>query len=187
VKNRLKLWNASASTSEIAKRAGVAEGTIFKHYKTKKELLMSIVLPTLTKVVAPFFARGFVKEVFEGEHGSYEQFIRTLLKNRYAFAKKHLPVLKIFIQEIAFHPELKEQFQDIFAKLVLQKFIGIVHHFQQKGEIIDIPPQSVVRMTVTTIVGLLLTRFIIMPEHDWDDETEMELTVQFLMNGLAKQ
>lgn len=27
---------ASTSTSEIAKRAGVAEGTIFRHYKTKK-------------------------------------------------------------------------------------------------------------------------------------------------------
>lgn len=27
---------ASTSTSEIAKNAGVAEGTIFRHYKTKK-------------------------------------------------------------------------------------------------------------------------------------------------------
>src|SRR5690554_2141452 len=32
---------AASSTSEIAQKAGVAEGTIFRHYKTKKDLLMS--------------------------------------------------------------------------------------------------------------------------------------------------
>ncbi len=32
---------ASTSTSEIAKRAGVAEGTIFRYYKTKKRFITS--------------------------------------------------------------------------------------------------------------------------------------------------
>ena len=34
---------SATSTSEIAKKAGVAEGTIFRHYKTKKDLLLAIV------------------------------------------------------------------------------------------------------------------------------------------------
>ena len=32
---------ASTSTSEIAKRAGVAEGTIFRYYKTKRFIISS--------------------------------------------------------------------------------------------------------------------------------------------------
>jgi AcrR family transcriptional regulator len=178
---------AAASTSEIAKKAGVAEGTIFRHYKTKKDLLLSIVTPTLTKVVAPFLAKGFVREVFDGEHNSYEDFIRVLFSNRYNFAKKHIPILKIFIQEIAFHPELKEQYQKIFTDHVLDKFTGIVRHFQEKGEIINVPPSSVIRMTLTTIVGFLFTRFLILPDHDWDDDLEMERTIQFLMCGLMEK
>lgn len=36
---------ASTSTSEIAKKAGVAEGTIFRHYKTKKSFSISLLSP----------------------------------------------------------------------------------------------------------------------------------------------
>ncbi|EAD5296161.1 helix-turn-helix transcriptional regulator, partial [Listeria monocytogenes] len=45
---------AGTSTNEIAKKAGVAEGTIFRHYKTKKDLLMAITMPTLIGGVIPF-------------------------------------------------------------------------------------------------------------------------------------
>src|SRR5690606_26788480 len=52
---------AATSTSEIAQKAGVAEGTIFKHYKTKKDLLLSIAGPIVAKVFAPFLMRDFAK------------------------------------------------------------------------------------------------------------------------------
>ena len=44
---------AATSTNEIAKKAGVAEGTIFRHYKTKKDLLLSIVTPMMVKMLGP--------------------------------------------------------------------------------------------------------------------------------------
>lgn len=40
---------ASTSTSEIAKEAGVAEGTIFHHYKSKRRLFLSIIEDTFQK------------------------------------------------------------------------------------------------------------------------------------------
>ena len=178
---------AATSTSEIAKKAGVAEGTIFRHYQTKKGLLMSIVTPVWTKSVAPFLAKNFVKEVFDNKYSSYEDFIRTLIKNRFAFVKKHLPIIKIFLQEVSFHPELQLQFKKIFTEHVSKKFEQIVQHFQEKGEIIDLPPNSVMRMMITTIVGFLFTRFLVLPQHEWQDEAEIERTVQFIMNGLSEK
>ncbi|WP_461201374.1 hypothetical protein [Anoxybacillus sp. TBDG-1] len=47
-----------------------------------------------------------------------------------------------------------------------------------------LPPETIIRLTITTIAGFLLTRFIVMPDYPWDDEQEMERTIQFLMNGL---
>ncbi|MFC3884413.1 TetR/AcrR family transcriptional regulator [Bacillus songklensis] len=176
---------AATSTSEIAKKAGVAEGTIFRHYKTKKDLLLAIVTPTLTKVVAPFLTKDFVKKVFENEYGSYEEFVYALMENRYEFVKKHLPIIKIFLQELAFHDEIKSQIQVIFTENVLEKFKRIVEHFQENGEIADVPSGTVIRMTMTTVIGFLLARFMIMTDADWDDHKEMNATIYLLMNGLA--
>lgn len=176
---------ASTSTSEIAKRAGVAEGTIFRYYKTKKNLLLAVVMPTLTKFVAPFFVQAFAKEVLEETYGSYEEFLRTVIQNRFEFAKKHFPMLKILIQEVPFQPELKNEIQQLIEKELFSRFEKIVVHFQKKGQIIELPPLSVLRFTLSSILGFLLTRFLLLPEKKWDDEAEIEQTIRFILYGLT--
>jgi AcrR family transcriptional regulator len=176
---------SGSSTSEIAKKAGVAEGTIFRHYKTKKELLLAIVTPTVARFVAPFFIKTFAKEVFENEYERYEDFLRVVAKNRLEFVRKQFPVLKIFIQEIAFHDELREPFQQLFAEHVYEKFKKIIEHFQEKGEIIALPPQTIMRMTASSIIGYTLPRFLLFPDMEWDDDKEIDQIVEFIMYGLS--
>ncbi|MGD6963342.1 TetR/AcrR family transcriptional regulator [Fictibacillus phosphorivorans] len=176
---------AASSTSEIAKKAGVAEGTIFRHFNTKKELLLAIVTPTVAKFVAPFFIKSFTKEVFENEYEHYEDFIRVIAKNRLEFVRKQFPVLKIFIQEIAFHDELREPFQKLFTEHVYQKFKKIIEHFQEKGEIVSLPPETIMRMTASSIIGYILPRFLLFFDKEWDDEKEIDQIVAFIMYGLT--
>ncbi|MBY6036568.1 TetR/AcrR family transcriptional regulator [Fictibacillus nanhaiensis] len=176
---------AASSTSEIAKKAGVAEGTIFRHYKTKKELLLAIVTPTIAKFIAPFFIKTFAKEVFENEYEHYDDFLRTVARNRLEFVKKHFPVLKIFIQEIAFHDELREPYQKLFTEHVFLKFKKIIEHFQEKGEIIKLPPETIMRMSAASIIGYILPRFLLFSNHEWDDEKEIEQIVEFIMYGIS--
>jgi AcrR family transcriptional regulator len=176
---------AASSTSEIAKKAGVAEGTIFRHYKTKKELLLAIVTPTMAKFAAPFFIKTFAKEVFENEYEHYEDFLRMVARNRLEFVKKHFSVLKIFIQEIAFHDELRKPYQNLFIEHVYPKFKKIINHFQEKGEIIDLPPETIIRMSASSIIGYILPRFLLFPNKDWDDDKEIEQIVEFVMYGLS--
>jgi AcrR family transcriptional regulator len=176
---------AASSTSEIAKKAGVAEGTIFRHYKTKKELLLAIVTPTMAKFAAPFFIKTFAKEVFENEYEHYEDFLRIIAKNRLEFVKKHFSVLKIFIQEIAFHDELREPYQKLFEEHIYPKFKKIIEHFQEKGEIIDLPPDTIIRMSVSSIIGYILPRFLLFSNQEWDDDKEIEHIVEFVMYGLS--
>ncbi|RTE03580.1 TetR/AcrR family transcriptional regulator [Paenibacillus whitsoniae] len=175
---------AGSSTSEIAQKAGVAEGTIFRHYKTKKKLLLSIVAPIMAKLVAPFAVKDFTK-VLEADYPDVEQFLRAVLRNRFEFARKHVHVLKIFLHEIPFHAELREQFKDTVAPLVLEKAYKAIRHFQAQGQLIELPPPAIMRMVATSMIGFVIFRFLLLAENDWDDELELERTIQFILHGLT--
>ncbi|MFD1020778.1 TetR/AcrR family transcriptional regulator [Thalassobacillus hwangdonensis] len=178
---------AATSTSEIAKRAEVAEGTIFRHYKTKKDLLLSIVMPMITKVAMPFFATHFINQVFAEAPSDYKDLLRKIMRNRYEFAKKNVPMLKILLQEAAFHNEIHTAFKGVFMEKAYPRFKELIHKNQEEGILVDFPVHTIIRMTMTTIFGFLITRFIIMPDADWDDEAEMERTIEFMLHGLSTE
>ncbi|MGO4497076.1 TetR/AcrR family transcriptional regulator [Paenibacillus sp. 2RAB27] len=175
---------AGSSTSEIAQKAGVAEGTIFRHYKTKKELLLSIVAPMMSKLIAPFAVKDFTK-VLEADYPDVEQFLRAIIVNRLEFARRHFPVIKIFMHEIPFHNELREQFKETVAVLVLEKAYKAIRHFQKQGQIIELPAPTTMRLIVSTIVGFLIARFLLDPDADWDEEKEIDYTIKFILYGLS--
>lgn len=175
---------AAASTSEIAQRAGVAEGTIFRHYKTKKDLLVSIVSPIIGRLVSPFVLNNF-KEVLVTDYPTFEDFLRAMLRNRIKFAKDHLKVIKILLQEIPFQPALKNAFIEQVGRKVMERMIGIITHFQEKGEIIKIPPPDVARFAASSVLGLLATHLLLLPDLPWDEERAIEQTIQLLLHGLS--
>jgi AcrR family transcriptional regulator len=175
---------SGSSTSEIAQKAGVAEGTIFRHYKTKKDLLLSIVAPMMAKLIAPFALKDFTR-ILEADYPEVEDFLRAVIRNRMEFARKNFPVLKIFLHEIPFHGELQAQFKEQIAKQVLQRAEKSVRHFQAEGKLIQLPSSTAIRLIITTIIGLILARFLFLPEADWDEDREIEYTIDFIMHGLA--
>jgi AcrR family transcriptional regulator len=175
---------AATSTSEIAQKAGVAEGTIFRHYKTKKDLLISIVAPMMSKLIAPFVLRDFYK-VLDAEYGRFEDFVRAVIRNRIEFVKNHMPVLKVMIQEIPFHPELKERFAEIVAKHIFERIAKVIRLFQDKGQIVSIPTYQAIRFTGSVVIGMILTHYLLLPDREWDNEKEIEATIRLLMHGLT--
>ncbi|OKP98204.1 TetR/AcrR family transcriptional regulator [Paenibacillus sp. P46E] len=175
---------AAASTSEIAQRAGVAEGTIFRYYKTKKELLLSIVSPAMAKMIAPFVLRNF-GGVLDVPFESYEAFLRAFMVNRLEFARKNFKILRIFVQEIPFQPVLREQFIENVMNNILERVTNITDHFKEKGEVADVPTPSIIRFTISSVIGYLLARLLLMPDKDWDDEAEVNLTIEFMLHGIS--
>ncbi|MBC1434555.1 TetR/AcrR family transcriptional regulator [Listeria rocourtiae] len=176
---------AATSTSEIAKRAGVAEGTIFRHYKTKKDLLSSITVPIMIESVAPFLAQTFVAEVFEQEYPDFRAFLTTLIKNRFEFARENSQVIKIYMQEMLYHEEIRDQFSKVFMVHVKGQFDRIINFYKERGEINDMPNSTIMRTLITNIVGLMITRFMIIPKAEWDDEAEIERTVCCITKGIS--
>jgi AcrR family transcriptional regulator len=176
---------AAASTSEIAQKAGVAEGTIFRHYKTKKDLLLSIIAPVMTKMVGPLLLRDFTK-MLDQPYDSYEDFLRALFYNRYAFAKANLPIIKIIVQEVPFHDDLRERFKSMAAEMVISRMRRIIDDYKSKGMLTEqIPTPAMIRFMISTMIGLVASLLLLGPEQRGKEEEELELTIRMLMHGIA--
>jgi hypothetical protein len=98
-----------------------------------------------------------------------------------------LPVVKIMFQEIPFQPELREQFLELVVKNILNSVETVIKGYQDKGLLIDMPPESIARLTITNILGFLFSRYVLFPQLKWDDELEIERTIQFIMHGVGKK
>src|SRR5699024_11474561 len=98
---------SATSTNEIAGKAGVAEGTIFRHYKTKKDLLITIIEPVIQNLLAPFIVQDLDK-VLDQEYTNFEDFLRAVEQNRKQFrSEEHTS-------------ELQSRF-DLVCRLLLEK------------------------------------------------------------------
>lgn len=177
---------AATSTSEIAQKAGVAEGTIFRHYKTKKDLLLSIAGPIATKLVAPFLMRDFAK-LLDLPYNQADEFFRAIARDRIVFARKNAKLIKILFHEVPFQPELMEQVKSLLTNIVVTRVEKIVIHFQEQGQIIEAPPWRVIRTAVSMFIGMILFHVFLVPEFPFDEEEEIDRTLDILMHGIARR
>lgn len=175
---------AATSTSEIAQKAGVAEGTIFRHYKTKKDLLLSIAGPIVIKLVAPFLLRDFAKTI-DMPYERAEDFFRALAKDRFKFVRENMRIIKILIQEVPFQPELLEQVKSLASEIVFERLKRVVLHFQEQGQIIEAPPWRIIRTSASVMIGMILAHVLIVPDYPVDEDEEIERTLELLMYGIA--
>ena len=176
---------ARTATSEIAKRAGVAEGTIFRTWRTKKDLLTALVTPVILKLVAPVFVKE-IQSIAGAEHEDLAGFVRALYLNRIEnVVKKHPRAVRILLQEIAFHPEIQDLLRKEGSEQLVPPLLEAIRRFQENGAIGEMPAGAVLRLLVVNFAGMLVSGYFALPGNGADDEAELERTVQFVVRGLG--
>ena len=175
----------ATATSEIAKKAKVAEGTIFRYYKTKKDLLFAIPATLSKASLFEIFLDDF-NEILNDDHEHFEIFLRKLVLNRKKFASETAPILKVIIQEIPFHPELRKKILSTVVLPSINKLICFIDKFKKQGEIIDIPSTSIVNLIATSIFGYIFLHYVALPELKQDEE-DLDYLIQYIINGICKK
>ena len=140
------------STLQIAKEAGVSQATVFKYFKTKEDLLYSIIVPVIPKLFLNFLKR--IQNT-----NSLEELISYVVEDRMVFLKENKDTVKIVFSEILTNENLKAQLIDslkvVFAD-ILQK------HKENNPEINEkLSPAEVIRSFAGPIMTYSAQRFIL--------------------------
>lgn len=176
---------AATATGAIARRAGVAEGLIFKHFRSKKELLLRLVRPLLSGLLFPLSVRR-IRQMLLDQNLSLEGLLRGLLTERLAFVKEHHRLVRLVLQEVLLHPELlaglqvefKQQLQPLFEERFLQ--------YQASEDVRPMAFSSFFRLILSALMGLVIPRVLLFPDYPWQEQQEIEETVQTLLQGFAR-
>lgn len=174
-----------ASTQEIAKRAQVAEATIFKHYRSKKGLLLRLVIPAISKLATPYILRS-VLNILDTDAPLY-QLLQEVYKDRIHLVERHWKKVKIIVVESLFHPELREALQEHVARTIYQVMSERVEKWKVEGRVrSDLPTHVVIRSLLSIGVGYLLARNIFPDVLAMEtEEKEIAWMSDVLLNGIG--
>jgi AcrR family transcriptional regulator len=175
---------ANTSTAEIAKLAEVSEGTIFKHYRTKDHLLLSVMLPFIQENF-PSLAQEVLKETLTEQTRTFEEFLKGFLRNRVDFVKDNKEIFQVVVKELMYRDDFKNELVSFIAKQAPSILIKVIHEFKERGELIDLPTDEIFHGLFTVLGGFFVTRFVLMNNYDITDE-DIEQLVRFIMDGIRK-
>ncbi|WP_461215442.1 TetR/AcrR family transcriptional regulator [Lacticaseibacillus sp. GG6-2] len=171
------------STADIAHKAGVSEGTIFKRFRTKEGLLQAILGPFLNRVM-PKAAGEFVSTLAEQRFPHFADLLEFGIRDRISFVMNNRAEMKIFIQEIGKNPILLVQMTNMLADTMRDSFNDILKVYQDNGELVRWESMRIMRYCTSVMIGYMIPN-VIMDDQPVDCEQVTHDAVEFLLAGLT--
>lgn len=177
----------ASRTSEVAKEAGVSEGTIFNYFKTKKDLLTSMVIPLVVRFFRPLILLSVEKIFRTRKDRELEEVLLDVMRDRVKLVKSNLPLIKTVATEAAYHPELLDPIREQMAPKLVEIAAKFFQEEVAKGTLRDVDPVLALRALMSLLGGYILMREV-MPEamRLQDEETELRRLLDLYLHGVAK-
>ncbi len=174
-----------ARTAEIAKAAKTTERTLFKYFPTKASLFAAALMPA---VVSMTVGEGLqqTRDLWAATSPDFETWHDTLVRTRLEQSRKVAPQLRMLIATLCTDDEVRRWFVDAWRDQVWQAAIEALERFQDEGKVrSDIRPETAARLIVSVNLGYVLTRFILAPDHPFDDDAEINANTKLMAECLT--
>ena len=107
------------TTRDLAQTAGVAEGTLFRHFANKKAILVEVATSGWVDILTDLLTEL-------SEMGSYKA-IDQVMRRRMWNLQKNADIMRVCFMEVQFHPDLRDRIQTE----VIDKMTAVAEAFFQ--------------------------------------------------------
>jgi AcrR family transcriptional regulator len=109
------------TTRDLAQAAGVAEGTLFRHFPNKKAILVEVATNGWVEILTDLLTEL-------SEMGSYKAIAQVMRRRMWNF-QKNADLMRVCFMEAQFHPDLRERIQSE----VINKMTDVAEAFFQEA------------------------------------------------------
>ncbi len=169
------------TTRDLAQAAGVAEGTLFRHFVNKKAILIEVATQGWVEILTDLLTEL-------SEMGSYKA-VAQVMRNRMWNLQKNSDLMRVCFMEAQFHPDLRDRVQSE----VIDKMTDVAEAFFQtaieKGIYRQMDPKLVARvfLGMFAVAGFSYNT-LIEPEASPQQMQDMaEGLADIFLNGVLKK
>ncbi len=139
---------SGATTKEISQAAGIAEGTVFRHFTSKTEILYGVV-----EGFSPLIGVDTLKEtILECKDLEIRDAVQYIIKSRFEIVGDSFALLRLVLIESNYDLKLRE----IYMKQVYQPIHQMLRDFFEekirKGHLKDVDPNLPTSIILSSII-----------------------------------
>ncbi|ADU29817.1 transcriptional regulator, TetR family [Evansella cellulosilytica DSM 2522] len=175
----------SSRTSEIASQAGISEGTLFRYYSSKKEILLSLLPIVIHHFFKPIIEESFIRNK-SNQHRTIEDELKYYFHKHHQLISENERLLKIIVVESLYFPEIKLSFQTFMKNSVVPSLEKMIEIQKKKYKMKNVDTRLVSKTIISLLIGHVLLQSYL-PDIYGNEETSFETTVNLLVNGMKEK
>jgi AcrR family transcriptional regulator len=149
---------AATRTEEVAQRAGVSKGTLYRYFPSKEEFFKAVVRQNLSRLIAE--GEGIAAS-FEGSSSELLSSLIRIWWERVGSAPA-AGIHKIILAEVRNFPELAQFYADEVMVPGGRLFSGCIKRGMARGEFRELPLREVTRALIAPLI------FMALHQHSFD-------------------
>lgn len=172
-------------TAQIASSAGVTERTLFRYFPSKNALYRRVMLPAILAAALPRELTE-VGRLFASDSESYSDWHRHILKMRIEVAQHAGPQFRLLIATLMTDEAVRRRVIKLWKENLWKTAVAAIHRYQRRGQLrSDLRPEAIARAVISLNLGYIIARALLAPEAKWNDQAEIDATVELMMHGAA--